>query len=92
MLADLIGPSAGGDNFKLNLFPETSIPGGGGGGGGGGAVGGTHTIVIDVGSRQLHASNRDLMGVMDDMNLGAGPADDEDPDDLLGMMDAAGRD
>ena len=53
---------------------------------------GTHTIVIDVGSRQLHASNRDLMGVMDDMNLGAGPADDEDPDDLLGMMDAAGRD
>ena len=85
MLADLIGPASTGE-FKLNLFPETSMPGGGGGGGGG-----TQMIVIDVGGRQMQASNRDLMGVMDDMNLGVGPQDGDDPDDLLSMMDNAGR-
>ena len=90
MLADLIGPASTGGVFKLNLFPETSMPGGGGSGGGGG---GTQMIVIDVGGRSgMQRSNRDLMGVMDDMNLGAGDQQDaDDPDDLLSMMDNAGR-
>ena len=65
----------------------TSMPSGAGVGG----VGTTQTITIDVGGRSLAASNRDLVGVMDDMRLG-GPQDDGDDDDLLGMMDAAGRD
>ena len=60
-------------------------------GGGVGGVGHTQMITIDVGGRALHASNRDLVGVMDDMNLGAqeGAAYDDDPDDLLGLMDEA---
>ena len=70
LLADLIGPRAGGagDNFKLNLFPETGMPGGAGSVGG---VAGTQTIVIDV-RRDMQTSNRALMGVMDDMRLDGG--------------------
>ena len=71
---------------------------GGGGGGGGGGDGGGHvpTIVIDSGAKHMHSSNRDLMGVMDDMHLGGddgrgggGAYGDEDEDDLLGLMDSA---
>ena len=91
MLADLVGPVSGGDNFKLNLFPETGMPGGAGSVGG---VAGTQTIVIDV-RRDMQTSNRALMGVMDDMRLdgggGGGPPPDDDEDDLLGLMDQAGR-
>ena len=91
LLADLIGggSSGGGDDFKLNLFPETGMPGGGGGGG---SVGGTQMITIDVG-RDARSRNRDLAGVMEDMQIGGGGgggggyADDED--DLLSMMDRA---
>ena len=101
LLADLIGGAAAdAEPFKLNLFPDTSIPGVGGGGRG--SVGQTQMIVIDVGGKEMNAANRDLVGVMDEMSLGggddwgvgggqAGGAEDED-DDLLGLMDQAGRD
>ena len=64
LLANLIGAGASGSTeFKLNLFPDTSMHGGGGGGGGGGA----QVIVIDTG-RDMAANNRNLVGIMDDMN------------------------
>lgn len=84
-LADLVGTASSGE-FKLNLFPETSMPSGGGGGGGG-----TQMIVIDVGGREMQASNRDLVGVMSDMDLRGEGGADEDPDDLLGLMDSSNR-
>lgn len=86
MLADLIGSAPSTGEFKLNLFPDTGIPGEGGGGAG--RVGGTQTIVIDVG-KGSNAANRELMGMMDDMNVGDGDGAGDDPDDLLSMMDSA---
>ena len=66
------------------------------GGGGPGSVGSTQMIVIDGGrGASLQGANRDLVGVMDDMNLGGGDLGmggegaDDDEDDLLGLMDAA---
>ena len=97
ILANLIGTGGGGGGgggleFKLNLFPDVS--GGGAGGGGGGGGGGVPTIQIDAG-RSIASSNRDLLGVMNEMNLdeqgGAGAFADDDPDDLLGLLDEAGR-
>ena len=41
----------------------------------------------DVGSKALEASNRNLVGIMDDLRL---PADQTaGDDDLLGLLDAA---
>ena len=91
LLADLIGGGASDAPFRLNLFPETSMPDGSGGRG---VVGGTQIITIDVGGRELNAANTDLVGVMDDMHLGTEPrfgSAEEDEDDLLGLMDAAGQ-
>ena len=81
-------PSAPTDSFKLNLFPDTSMDSAGGGDGGVGV--GTPMIMIDGGgSKALQASNRNLMGIMDELRQ---PADSQlggDVDDLLGLMDAA---
>ena len=88
MLANLIGAGASGSTeFKLNLFPDTSMHGGGSGGGG------AQVIVIDTG-RDMAANNRSLVGIMDDMNLGDDlgvGGRDADEDDLLGLLDQAGR-
>ena len=95
LLADLIGSGLPSDDrddgFKLNLFPDTAIPEGGGGGGAGM---GAPVIMIDGGgSKALQASNRNLMGIMDDMRQPGGGAlgMGGDDDDLLGLMDAAER-
>ena len=82
MLADLIGhtPTSSANDFKLNLFPDTSMAGGGGKG----SVASVQTIVIDG---DVRGSNRNLIGIMDDLKLDAGGPDEED--DLLGLMDAA---
>ena len=86
MLADLIGPTSGGGDFKLNLFPN--IPDATYAGKGG-VVGRVDTIVIDgMGA----GSNAQLKGVMDDFNIGSSDAaGGDDEDDLLGMMDEASR-
>ena len=88
LLANLIGAGASGSTeFKLNLFPDTSMHGGGSGGGG------AQVIVIDTG-RDMAANNRSLVGIMDDMNLGDDlgvGGRDADEDDLLGLLDQAGR-
>ena len=91
LLADLIAPaSAPPDSFKLNLFPDTSIASTAGGGGDGGGGGGAPMIMIDVGGKALHASNRNLMGIVDDLRqpVGHGGGGD-DSEDLLGLMDSA---
>ena len=56
--------------------------------------GGPPLITIDVSSgREQQASNRGLVGIMDEMNLGAGEQQPygagDDDDDLLGLMDSA---
>jgi len=48
-------------------------------------------ITIDVGGREMQASNRDLVGVMSDMNLGADEGGGADDDDLLSMMDRSNQ-
>ena len=97
MLADLMGmgaDSASGDgsglDYKLNLFPDTSMSGKASGGGGGGSVPVTQTIILDG---DIRGTNQSLRSIMDDLKIGgdsgAAPADD---DDLLSMMDSAGKD
>lgn len=101
LLADLMGRGAenvSSEPFKLNLFPDTSMPGSVPGKGRG-VVPTTDMVVIDVGVREMSAANRDLVGVMDHMSLGGGGDDwgaaerapEEDDDDLLGLMDEAAR-
>lgn len=89
VLADLIGGAAeatANDNFKLNLFPDTGMDASGGGG----SVGpsGPPTIVIDIGSSALQASNKNLVGIMDEMRI-AGSQAPAGGDDLLDLMDKA---
>jgi len=89
LLADLIGPAPAAGAFKLNLFPETAMPGssgsgGGGGGGGGGGTASVPTIIIDAGD-----GNEGLAGIMDEMRLEEGVQGEDD--DLLNLMDAAGK-
>ena len=85
VLADLIGPAqAPTEAFKLNLFPDTSLDIAGSGSGGG-----VPMITIDVGTKAMLSSNRDLMGIMGDMSqmqMGHGVPDDED---LLDLLDSA---
>mmetsp|Transcript_14902 Transcript_14902/g.35450 ORF Transcript_14902/g.35450 Transcript_14902/m.35450 type:complete len:393 (+) Transcript_14902:67-1245(+) len=86
VLANLIGPAhAPTEAFKLNLFPDTSLdmtgPGSSGGGSG--------VITIDMGSKAMQSTNRDLVGIMGDMSqvtVSSGAGDD---DDLLDLLDAA---
>jgi len=88
LLADLIGASAaasGSDDFKLNLFPDTSMSAGSGGKG---SVPVTQTIMIDG---DVRGSNVSLMEIMDDLKIEPGDTNAED-DDLLGLLDAAGED
>jgi len=87
LLADLIGATpagSGSTDFKLNLFPDTSMAGGKGVGS---SVAVTQTIMIDG---DVRGHNRDLEAIMSDLSVqdDGGNADD---DDLLGLMDAAGR-
>lgn len=87
VLANLIGPAhAPTEAFKLNLFPDTSLDIAGGGGGGGGGI---PMITIDVGTRAMQSSNRDLVGIMDDMSVMEPPAGGAEEDDLLDLLDAA---
>jgi hypothetical protein len=88
LLADLIGTGMQAtpmEAFKLNLFPDTSFDLTGGSGGSGGIP----TITIDVGTKALHSSNRNLVGIMDDLSQMQLPSDVPDSDDLLDLMDAA---
>lgn len=86
LLAELIGAGASAtatENFKLNLFPDTNIEGVASGNGGNSVP----LITIDTGSHALHASNKHLVGIMDDMRIDNSESAGED--DLLGLMDAA---
>ena len=96
LLADLIGHGVSqSDNFKLNLFPETSMPSGAGGVGG---IATTQVITIDGGGRANIKANADLLGIGREFDGLGGPGimggggGAEDPDDLLSMMDQAGDD
>mmetsp|Transcript_33197 Transcript_33197/g.82857 ORF Transcript_33197/g.82857 Transcript_33197/m.82857 type:complete len:107 (-) Transcript_33197:430-750(-) len=57
--------------------------------GGGGGGGGIPMITIDVGTRAMQSSNRDLVGIMDDMSVMEPPAGGAEEDDLLDLLDAA---
>lgn len=86
LLAELIGAGASAtatENFKLNLFPDTNIESVASGKGGNSVP----LITIDTGSQALHASNKHLVGIMDDMRIDTSGNAGED--DLLGLMDAA---
>jgi hypothetical protein len=93
LLAELLGGAAASttanDSFKLNLFPDTSMDGPAGIGQPASAA---PAIMIDGGgTKALQASNRNLMGIMDEFRQ---PADysqqgGDDEDDLLGLLDAA---
>ena len=92
LLAELIGgalPPAN-DSFKLNLFPDTSMDGPAGIGQPASAA---PAIMIDGGgTKALRASNRNLMGIMDEFRqpaAGYSEQGGDDEDDLLGLMDAA---
>ena len=94
LLADLIGGSAspasgdGAAGFKLNPFPSTFqwVAD---------KAGGVPEVKLDTGAqKELHASNRHLVGIMSEMSMkgdsmpDAGGETGED-DDLLDLLDAA---
>ena len=92
LLAELIGgalPTTANDSFKLNLFPDTSMDGPAGIGQPASAA---PAIMIDGGgTKALQASNRNLMGIMDEFRQSADYSQQggDDEDDLLGLLDAA---
>ena len=93
LLAELIGgalptSASSNDSFKLNLFPDTSMDAAASIGKPASAA---PAIMIDGGgSKASQSSNRNLVGIMDELRL---PVDsqqaDDDEDDLLGLLDAA---
>mmetsp|Transcript_53479 Transcript_53479/g.122904 ORF Transcript_53479/g.122904 Transcript_53479/m.122904 type:complete len:381 (-) Transcript_53479:72-1214(-) len=79
LLADLVGGSTPTDNFKLNLFPDSSDASGTAG-----ASPAEQLIVIDV-----SGSNRNLVGIMDEMRVADSAGQDSGHADLLDLMDNA---
>ena len=95
LLADLlgvgsqqVGGASGAPDFKLNLFPDTSMRAGSGGRSGVTVTKRSEMIVLDG---DVRGHNRSLREIMDDLKVGDEGATEEE-DDLLGLMDAAGKD
>ncbi|KOO53815.1 protein oscp1 [Chrysochromulina tobinii] len=95
LLADLlgvgsqqVGGASGAPDFKLNLFPDTSMSAGSGGRSGVTVTKRSEMIVLDG---DVRGHNRSLREIMDDLKVGDEGATEEE-DDLLGLMDAAGKD
>lgn len=94
LLAELIGgalptSASANDSFKLNLFPDTSMDGPAGIGQPASVA---PALMIDGGgTKALQASNRNLMGIMDEFRQSADYSQQggDDEDDLLGLLDAA---
>lgn len=80
LLADLVGNPPPADNFKLNLFPEISMPSSASGGAAADPV-----IMIDAG-RDVAQTNSNLVGIMKEMRA-EDSAEVAGDSDLLDLMD-----
>lgn len=81
--------SSGGDNFRLNLFPDDAA-----GGGGTGSTAMSQVITIDATDRSTLQEMMDKLGFDEDEGADGGggggkEAEEGDEDDLLALMDGA---
>lgn len=85
VLANLIGPpQAPMEAFKLNLFPSSGLDIASSGNSGSAVP----MIIIDMGDKALQSTNRDLVGIMSDMDRLTSLTGNEN-DDLLDLLDSA---